>query len=92
MFGRPTLAQRQSGVLVRLLLDHGMEKMGILVLGNAFNGRCSVQAARCVRRISVLSQEGDALAALGRFEDANLAYTRAIENLDRPIYLGNKLS
>ena len=33
---------------------------------------------------------GDALAALGRFEDANLAYTRAIENLDRPMYLGKE--
>ena len=31
--------------------------------------------------------KGDALAALGRFEDADLAYTRAIENLDQPIYL-----
>ena len=29
------------------------ENGGILVLGNASNGRCSVQAARCVRRISV---------------------------------------
>ena len=35
--------------------------------------------------------KGDALAALGRFEDANLAYTRAIENLDRPIYLGKEV-
>ena len=35
--------------------------------------------------------KGDALAALGRFEDANLAYTRAIENLDRPIYLGKQV-
>ncbi len=35
--------------------------------------------------------KGDALAALGRFEDANLAYTRAIENLDRPIYLGEQV-
>lgn len=29
--------------------------------------------------------EGDTLAALGRFDEANLAYTRAIKNLDRPI-------
>ena len=35
--------------------------------------------------------KGDALAALGRFEEANLAYTRAIENLDRPIYLGKQV-
>ena len=35
--------------------------------------------------------KGDALAALGRFEDANLAYTRAIENLGRPIYLGQQV-
>ena len=35
--------------------------------------------------------KGDALAALGRFEDANAAYTRAIENLDRPIYLGQQV-
>ena len=34
---------------------------------------------------------GDTLAALGRFEDANLAYTKAIENLDRPIYLGQQV-
>ena len=32
--------------------------------------------------------KGDALTALGRFEEANLAYTRATANLDRPIYLG----
>lgn len=32
--------------------------------------------------------KGDALAALRRFEEAGLAYTKAIENLDRPIYLG----
>ena len=31
---------------------------------------------------------GDALAALGRFGEADVAYTRAVENLDRPIYLG----
>ena len=31
---------------------------------------------------------GDALAALGRFEEAKLTYTRALENLDRPIYVG----
>ena len=31
--------------------------------------------------------KGDALAALGRFEEADLAYTRAIENLGQPIYL-----
>lgn len=35
---------------------------------------------------------GDVLAALGRFEDADRAYTRAIENLDRPIYLGNQVT
>ena len=35
--------------------------------------------------------EGDALAALGRFEDAKLAYTRAIESLDRPIDLGKQV-
>ena len=35
--------------------------------------------------------KGDALAALGRYKDANLAYTRAIENLDRPVYLGNQV-
>ena len=31
--------------------------------------------------------KGDALAALRRFDDANLAYTRAIEHLDRLIYV-----
>lgn len=31
---------------------------------------------------------GDTLAALGRFKEANAAYTKAIENLDRPIYAG----
>ena len=31
------------------------------------------------------SLKGDALAALGRFEEANGAYTRAIENLARPM-------
>ena len=35
--------------------------------------------------------KGDALAALGRFEDANLAYTKAIKNLDQPIYLGKQV-
>ncbi len=35
--------------------------------------------------------KGDALAALGQFEDAELSYTRAIENLDRPIYLGKQV-
>ena len=35
--------------------------------------------------------KGDALAALGRFDEANLAYTSAIENLDRPIYLGEQV-
>ena len=35
--------------------------------------------------------KGDALAALGRFQDANLAYTRAIENLDRPIYVADRV-
>ena len=35
--------------------------------------------------------KGDAFAALGRFENANLAYTRAIENLDRPIYIGKQV-
>lgn len=34
---------------------------------------------------------GDALAALGQFEDANLAYTKAIENLDRPVYFGKQV-
>ena len=33
----------------------------------------------------------DALAALGRFEEANLAYTRALENLDQPVYLGGQV-
>ena len=36
--------------------------------------------------------KGDALAALGRFEDANLAYTEAIKNLDQPIYLGKQVN
>lgn len=35
--------------------------------------------------------KGDALAQLGRFEEANLAYTNAIENLDQPIYLGEQV-
>ena len=35
--------------------------------------------------------QGDALAALGRFEEANLAYSKAIQNLDRPIYLGEQV-
>lgn len=35
--------------------------------------------------------KGDALAALRRFEDAELAYTAAIENLERPIYLGSQI-
>ena len=35
--------------------------------------------------------KGDALAALGRFEEANLAYTRALETLDQPIYLGGQV-
>ena len=35
--------------------------------------------------------KGDVLAVLGRFEEADLAYTRAIENLDRPIYLGENI-
>ena len=35
--------------------------------------------------------KGDALAALGRFEEANLAYTKAVENLDRPIYFGEQV-
>ena len=35
--------------------------------------------------------KGDALAALGQFEDAELAYTRAIKNLDQPIYLGKQV-
>ena len=34
---------------------------------------------------------GDTLAALGRYEEANLAYSRAIQNLDRPIYLGEQV-
>ena len=33
--------------------------------------------------------KGDTLAALGRFADADLAYTKAIENLDQPIHLAN---
>lgn len=32
--------------------------------------------------------KGDVLAALGRFDDAGVAYKRAIENLNRPMYLG----
>ena len=35
--------------------------------------------------------KGDALAAIGQFEDAELAYTKAIENVDRPIYLGKQV-
>ena len=35
--------------------------------------------------------KGDTLAALGRFEDAGEAYTRAIEKLDQPIYLGKEV-
>lgn len=35
--------------------------------------------------------KGDALAALGRFKDADWAYTKALENLDRPIYFGKKV-
>jgi len=31
---------------------------------------------------------GDTLSALRRFEEAREAYTKAIENIDRPIYLG----
>ena len=34
--------------------------------------------------------KGDLLAELGQFKEANLAYTKGIENLDRPIYLGEK--
>ena len=34
--------------------------------------------------------KGDALVSLGRFEEASQAYTSAIENLDRPIYLGGQ--
>ena len=34
---------------------------------------------------------GDTLAALGRFDDSEAAYTRAIENLDRPIFLGENV-
>ena len=33
--------------------------------------------------------KGDTLAALGRLADADLAYTKAIENLDHPIHLAN---
>lgn len=33
---------------------------------------------------------GDTLAALGRFGEANQAYSRAIENLDRPLDLGKQ--
>ena len=36
--------------------------------------------------------KGDMLSALGRFEEANAAYSDAIENLDRPIYLGGQIS
>ena len=32
---------------------------------------------------------GDTLSALRRFEEARSAYTKAIENLDRPIYVGD---
>ena len=35
--------------------------------------------------------KGDALAALGRYEEAKAAYTTAIENLDQPIYLGDNV-
>ena len=35
--------------------------------------------------------QGDALAALGRFEEAQLAYSRAVQNLDRPVYLGKQV-
>ena len=35
--------------------------------------------------------KGDALAALRRFEDADLAYTTAINNLEKPIYLGGHI-
>lgn len=34
---------------------------------------------------------GDTLAALGRYEEANLTYSRAIQNLDRPIFLGEQV-
>lgn len=34
---------------------------------------------------------GDALAALRRFEEASVAYTSAIKNQARPIYLGDKV-
>ena len=37
------------------------------------------------------SLKGDTLAALGRLEDADVAYTNAMENLDRPIYLGEQV-
>jgi len=35
--------------------------------------------------------QGDALAALGRFEEAQLAYSRAVQNLNQPIYLGEQV-
>ncbi len=35
--------------------------------------------------------KGDALAALGRFEEAILAYTKALENIDQPIYIGRQV-
>ena len=35
--------------------------------------------------------KGDALAALGRFEEANSAYASAIENRARPIHLGEQV-
>ena len=35
--------------------------------------------------------KGDTLTALGRFDKANLAYTNAIENLNRPIFLDKQV-
>lgn len=35
--------------------------------------------------------KGDALAMLGRFADAEMEYTKAIENLHNPIYLGQNV-
>lgn len=32
--------------------------------------------------------KGDALAAIGQFEEAIKAYTKAIKNIDRPVYIG----
>lgn len=36
--------------------------------------------------------KGDTLVALGRFDEANVAYTNAIKNLDRPLYLDKQVA